>query len=79
MKMELYVRISTHDQQTLTLQREAMTAYATQRGGSIVMTVKEIGSGVNERLQREALMRAARRREIDAIAMVGWADIHDAL
>ena len=43
------------------------------------MTVKEIGSGVNERLQREALMRAARRREIDAIAMVGWADIHDAL
>jgi putative DNA-invertase from lambdoid prophage Rac len=33
------------------------------------MTVEEIGSGVNERLQREALMRAARRREIDAIVV----------
>jgi len=69
MKMGLYARVSTHDQQTLTLQREAMTAYATQRGGSIVMTVEEIGSGVNERLQREALMRAARRREIDTIVV----------
>ena len=67
MKMGLYARVSTHDQQTLTLQREAMTAYARQRGGSIVMTVEEIGSGVSERLQRETLMRAARRREIDAI------------
>jgi putative DNA-invertase from lambdoid prophage Rac len=69
MKMGLYARVSTHDQQTLALQREAMTAYATQRGGSIVITVEEIGSGVNERLQREALMRAARRREIDAIVV----------
>jgi hypothetical protein len=35
-----------------------------------VLVVEDVGSGVHESLQREALMRAARRREIDA--MVGW-------
>ena len=28
MKMGLYARVSTHDQQTLALQQEAMVAYA---------------------------------------------------
>ena len=69
MKMGLYARVSTHDQQTLELQREALQAYAKQRGGSIVMMIEEIGSGVSERLKREELMRAARRREIDAIVV----------
>lgn len=69
MKMGLYARVSTHDQQTLALQRDAMTAYAKQRGGSIVKIVEDVGSGVNERRQREELMRAARRREIDAIVV----------
>jgi putative DNA-invertase from lambdoid prophage Rac len=69
MKLGLYARVSTHEQQTLALQREAMTAYAQQRRGSIVLTVEEVGSGVHERHQREALMRAARRREIDAIVV----------
>jgi len=69
MKMGLYARVSTHDQQTLALQQEAMVAYASQRGGSIVMTVEEVGSGVSERLQREALMRAARRRDIDLVVV----------
>jgi DNA invertase Pin-like site-specific DNA recombinase len=69
MKMGLYARVSTHDQQTLALQREAMTAYATQRGGSIVMRIEDVGSGVSDRLRRDELMRAARRREIDAIVV----------
>jgi DNA invertase Pin-like site-specific DNA recombinase len=69
MKLGLYARVSTHEQQTLALQRDAMTAYAQQRRGSIVLTVEEVGSGVRERHQREALMRAARRRDIDAIAV----------
>jgi DNA invertase Pin-like site-specific DNA recombinase len=69
MKMGLYARVSTHDQQTLTLQREAMTAYAKQRGGSIVVRIEDVGSGVSDRLRREELMRAARRREIDAIVV----------
>ena len=69
MKMGLYARVSTHDQQTLALQRNAMVAYAQQRSGAIVAVVEDVGSGVNERLQREELMRAARRREIDAIVV----------
>jgi len=62
MKLGLYARVSTHEQQTLALQREAMAAYAQQRRGSIVLTVEEVGSEVSERRQRETLMRAARRR-----------------
>ena len=69
MKMGLYARVSTHDQQTLGLQREAMTAYAKQRGGSIEIIIEDVGSGVSDRLRREELMRAARRREIDAIVV----------
>jgi putative DNA-invertase from lambdoid prophage Rac len=69
MKLGLYARVSTHEQQTLALQREAMAAYAQQRQGTIVLTVEEVGSGVNERRQREVLMRAARRRDIDAIVV----------
>ncbi len=69
MKMGLYARVSTHDQQTLALQREAMTAYANQRGGSIEMLIEDVGSGVSDRFQREELIRSARRREIDAIVV----------
>ena len=66
-KVGLYARISTHEQQTLALQRDAMVAYATQRGWSIVTIVEEIGSGGNARQQRAELLRAARRRALDAI------------
>jgi len=69
MKMGLYARVSTHDQQTLALQRNALVAYAQQRRGTIVAVVEEIGSGVHERLQREGLMRAARRRELAVIVV----------
>ena len=69
MKIGCYARVSTQDQQTLALQRDAMAAYAQQRGWSIVTTITEVGSGVRERQQRDQLMRAARRREIDAIVV----------
>ena len=69
MKIGCYARVSTHDQQTLALQRDAMAAYAQQRGWSIVATITEVGSGVRERQRRDQLMRAARRREIDAIVV----------
>ncbi len=42
MKMGLYARISAHDQQILILQREAMTAYVNQRGGSIELLIDAI-------------------------------------
>src|SRR6059036_1700749 len=69
MRLGLYARVSTQEQQTLALQREAMVAYAAQRGGAIILTIEEISSGAHERRQREVLMQAARRRAIDAIVV----------
>jgi predicted site-specific integrase-resolvase len=48
-RVGLYARVSTHDQQTLPLQLSAMREHAEHRGWTIVMTVKDIGSGVRER------------------------------
>jgi putative DNA-invertase from lambdoid prophage Rac len=69
MRAGLYARISTHDQQTLPLQLEAMRSYIKDRGWTLSKQVEDIGSGAKERPQRETLMRAARRREIDAVVV----------
>jgi predicted site-specific integrase-resolvase len=44
-RVGLYARVSTHDQQTLPLQSRAMREYAARRGWSIVVQVREVGSG----------------------------------
>jgi len=67
MKVGIYARVSTHDQQTLGLQVKAMRQYARQRKWNIALTIEDVGSGASERPERDALMRAARRREIDLI------------
>ena len=63
----LYARVSTQDQQTIPLQTRAMRDYAARRGWTVVMRIKEIGSGASERERREKLLEAARRREIDVV------------
>jgi putative DNA-invertase from lambdoid prophage Rac len=63
----LYARVSTHDQQTIPLQTRAMREYASHRGWTIALQVKEIGSGAAQRDKREQLLAAARRREIDVV------------
>jgi putative DNA-invertase from lambdoid prophage Rac len=67
MRVGLYARVSTHDQQTLGLQLEAMRCYVRDRGWSLVQQIQDVGSGARERPQREALLKAARRREIDVV------------
>jgi len=69
MRAALYARVSTHDQQTLGLQVEAMTAYIKDRGWHAVKRVEDVGSGAEERAGREALLKAARRRELDVIVV----------
>jgi DNA invertase Pin-like site-specific DNA recombinase len=66
-RVGLYARVSTHDQQTLSLQMRAMREYAAKRGWTIAAQIKEIGSGASERELRENLLAAARRREIDVV------------
>jgi DNA invertase Pin-like site-specific DNA recombinase len=65
----LYARVSTHDQQTLPLQIKAMREYAIHRDWKIAVEVKEVGSGALQRLKREELLAAVRRRELDAIVV----------
>jgi putative DNA-invertase from lambdoid prophage Rac len=69
MRAGLYARVSTHDQQTLGLQSEAMAAYIKNRGWVATRRVEDIGSGSKDRPGRESLLMAARRREIDVIAV----------
>ena len=63
----LYARVSTHDQQSIPLQTRALREYATRRGWRVALQVREIGSGASQRGQREKLLEAARRREIDVV------------
>jgi putative DNA-invertase from lambdoid prophage Rac len=69
MRVAVYARVSTHDQQTLGLQVDAMTAYIKDRGWKLVRQVEDVGSGAKERRGREDVLKAARRREIDVIVV----------
>src|SRR5271165_2948047 len=63
----LYARVSTNDQQTLSMQSREMREYAARRGWTIAVQVREVGSGATKREAREKLLEAARRREIDVV------------
>src|ERR1700740_2214219 len=49
MRAALYARVSTHDQQTLAMQRDALHEFATRRGWTVIATVGEIASGAEDR------------------------------
>ena len=67
MRVAVYARVSTHDQQTLGMQVDAMRAYISDRGWNVAKQIQDVGSGVTDREGREALMKAARRREFDLL------------
>jgi putative DNA-invertase from lambdoid prophage Rac len=67
LRVGLYARVSTHDQQTLPLQIRALREYAFKRGWIIAAEIKEIGSGALQRVLRTTLITAARRREVDVV------------
>jgi hypothetical protein len=63
----LYARVSTNDQQTIPLQMRALREYAARRGWTVVLQVREVGSGAAARELREKIVEAARRRQIDVV------------
>ena len=67
MRVGIYARVSTQDQQTLPLQLEKMKEYIEHRGWTLTAEVQEVGSGAKTRPKREELVGMAKRREIDAI------------
>lgn len=67
MRVGIYARVSTHDQQTLPMQLRQMTDYIKNRNWTLTAEFQEIGSGAKTRPKREELLKMARRREIDAV------------
>ncbi len=67
MRVGIYARVSTHDQQTLPMQIARMKEYIENRGWTLAAEVEEIGSGAKTRPKREELLKMAKRREIDVI------------
>ena len=67
MRVGIYARVSTHDQQTLPMQLARMKEYIGHRGWTLTVEVEEVGSGAKTRPKREELLRMAKRRDIDAI------------
>ena len=67
LRVGLYARVSTHDPKTLPLQLSVMRDYAKKRSWAVAVEVKDVGSGATTRQQREKLIEAARRREIDLV------------
>ena len=67
LRVGLYARVSTHDQQTLPLQISAMREYAKRRGWTVAMQIEEVGSGAKDRPARNDILGAAIRREIDIV------------
>jgi putative DNA-invertase from lambdoid prophage Rac len=67
LRVGLYARVSTHDQQTLPLQIHAMRDFAAKRNWTIAVQIKEVGSGTAQRELRATLIDAAQRREIDVV------------
>ncbi len=67
MRVGIYARVSTHDQQTLPMQLKQMREYIKTRKWKLTVEFEEIGSGAKIRPKREELLRMAHRREIDAI------------
>ena len=66
MRVGIYARVSTHDQQTLPMQLKQMQDYIKNRQWVLTVEFQEVGSGAKTRPKREELLKMARRREIDA-------------
>ena len=67
MKVGLYTRVSTDEQHTLPMQMDALKQYVERRQWQIALTVEDVASGSSERPQREHLLKAAKKHEIDII------------
>lgn len=67
MRVGIYARVSTHDQQTVPIQFEKMRQYIENRKWNLTVEFEEVGSGAKTRPNREELVKMARQREIDAI------------
>ena len=69
MRVALYARVSTSDQQTLPMQLKIMKEYVKNRGWETVLQIEGSSSGIKKREKRDQILLAAKRREIDVIVV----------
>jgi DNA invertase Pin-like site-specific DNA recombinase len=67
MKVGIYARVSTQDQQTLPLQIKDLREYAKRRKWKVEIEISDVASGAKRRPKREELLKLARQRKIDCI------------
>ena len=67
MKVGIYARVSTQEQQTLPLQIKDLREYAKRRKWKIEIEIFDVASGAKIRPKREELLKLARQRKIDCI------------
>jgi DNA invertase Pin-like site-specific DNA recombinase len=68
MRVALYARVSTAQQQSIPFQLEALRDYAKRRGWIVLMEKTEMKSGADVgRGERAAVIAAARARQLDAV------------
>jgi DNA invertase Pin-like site-specific DNA recombinase len=58
MRVGIYTRVSTHEQQTLPLQLKALRKYARSRNWKVVLEIEDIGSGIKERKKGSVAKKA---------------------
>lgn len=68
-KAAIYARVSTHDQNTLSMQIEKCSEFALARGWRIVKEIKEVGSGTINRPERADLLKLCRQRKVDVVVV----------
>ena len=67
LRVALYARVSSPHLQTIAMQLRQLEEYVERRRWNVVTRVEEVESGAKQRPKRDALLRAARRRQLDAI------------
>src|SRR5882672_10259069 len=72
LRVALYARVSTHDQQTLPLQIRALREYAAKRDWTIVAQIREVGSGASRRGLRKSLIAPPRGEEFVFVWVWRW-------
>ena len=66
-RVDLYARVSTPHQHTIRMQLRQLREFLERRRWQEVLVVEEVVSGSRRRPERDRLLDAARRREIDII------------
>lgn len=67
MRVAIYARVSTHDQNTIPMQVKKCREYVKARNWAVTYIMKDIASGAKQRPQRDDILKLARKREIDTV------------